>query len=171
MLGWPGAFGYISQNAAYCGVVPLHASTTPVCSTVLDVDRKPSSPTQCPAHAPLGAVTPVQSRVGTVKCADTERKVVVPRLEAYPAQLTACRLVTEVAAVAADAAARAPAPTAFSGVPGRIDPGTFELATVGAAADDGAKVKAPADSATASAPTATPTAREGFLIRSRPFTR
>jgi len=61
--------------------------------------------------------------VGTVKCAETERKVVVPRLEAYPAQLTASRLVTEVAAVAADAAARAPAPTAFSGVPGRIDPG------------------------------------------------
>src|SRR5215813_8137305 len=87
MGGYCGAFGNISQNAAYSAVVPLHAATTPVCSTVVDVDRRPSSPIQCADHAPLGAVTPVQSRVGTVKRADTKRNVVVPRLAAYPAQL------------------------------------------------------------------------------------
>ena len=36
----------------------------------------------------VAAVTPVQSTVGTVNCADTKRKVVVPKLAAYPAQLT-----------------------------------------------------------------------------------
>jgi hypothetical protein len=55
---------------------------------VVDVDLKPSSPTQCADHAPLGSVTPVQSREGAVNCADTKRKVVVPKLAAYPAQLT-----------------------------------------------------------------------------------
>jgi hypothetical protein len=94
-----------------------------------------------------------------VNCADTKRKVVVPKLAAYPAQLTDLRLVTEVAA---DAAAPGPAPTALSGVLGWIAAGTLELVT---AADAGAKAKAPAVRATARAPTATPTAREGFLIR------
>src|SRR5215475_9738854 len=83
--------------------MPSHPASRPICSTVVDEDRKPSSPTQCPDHAPLGAVTPVQSTVGTVNCADTKRKVVVPRLEAYPAQLEDCRLVTEVAATEAAA--------------------------------------------------------------------
>jgi hypothetical protein len=71
-------------------------------------------------------------------------------------------LVTEVAA---DAAAPGPAPTVLSGVLGRIDAGTFELVTVVTAADAGAKAKAPAVRATARAPTATPPAREDFLIR------
>src|SRR5215475_6351627 len=82
-------FGNISQNAAYTGVVlSLHPAITPICSTVVDVAvRKPSSPTQCADNAPLVAVTPVQSTVGTVNRADTKRKVVVRKLAAYPAQL------------------------------------------------------------------------------------
>jgi hypothetical protein len=90
MFGSFAAFGNISQNGAYTGVVlvPSHPASRPICSTVVDEDRKPSSPTQCPDHAPLAAVTPVQSTVGTVNCADTKRKVVVPKLAAYPAQLT-----------------------------------------------------------------------------------
>jgi hypothetical protein len=70
--------------------------------------------------------------------------------------------VTEVAADTADAAAPGPAPTAFSGVLGRMDAGTFEPV---AAEDAGAEAKAPAVRATATAATATPPAREGFLIR------
>jgi len=73
--------------------------------------------------------------------------------------------VTEVAAGAADAAAPGPVPTALSGVLGRIDAGTFEPVTVVTVADAGAKAKAPAVRATDRAPTATPPAREGFLIR------
>src|SRR5262249_18430053 len=63
LVGVPAGFGNISQNAAYCGVVPSHPAMTPICSTVPDVARKPSSPTPCPDHAPLAAVTPVQSTV------------------------------------------------------------------------------------------------------------
>src|SRR5215831_9750057 len=96
MFGYCGAFGNISQNGAYTCVVPSHAAIRPVCSRVLDVARRPSSPTQCADHAPLVAVTPVQSRVGTVRCADTKRKVVVPKLAAYPAQLTDWNLVIAV---------------------------------------------------------------------------
>src|SRR5215831_10567400 len=140
----------------------MHPAITPTCSTV-DRDRKPSSPIQCPDHAPWAALTPVQSTVGTVNCADTKRKVVVPRLTAYPAQLRALRLL--IAATADDAAAPGPPPTARSGVPGWIDAGTFELVAVVTAADDGAKAKAPAVRAAARAPTATPPARKGFLIR------
>src|SRR5215471_5878821 len=162
IFGYCGAFGNSSQNGAYTGVVPLHAATSPVCSTVAELALKPSSPTQCADHAPLVAVTPVQSRGGAVNCADTKRKVVVPRLAAYPAQLTDWNLVT---AAMADAAAPGPAPTAFSGLLGRIDAGTPELVTVVTAPDAGAKVKAPAVRATARAPTATPPARKGFLIR------
>jgi hypothetical protein len=73
--------------------------------------------------------------------------------------------VTEVAADTADAAAPGPAPTAFSGVLGRMDAGTFEPVAVVTAEDAGAEAKAPAVSATATAATATPPAREGFLIR------
>jgi hypothetical protein len=46
-----------------------------------------------------------------------------------------------------------------------MDAGTFELVTVVTPADAGAKAKAPAVRATAKAATATPPAREGFLIR------
>src|SRR5262249_35016856 len=141
--------------------MPSQPAIRPICSTVVDEDRKPSSPTQCPDQAPLGAVTPVQSTVGTVNCADTKRKVVVPRLEAYPAQLEDSRLVTDVAATAA--AAPSPWPTALSGVLGWIDAGTFELVAVVTAGDAGAKAKAPAVRATARAPTAMPPARKGFL--------
>ena len=67
--------------------------------------------------------------------------------------------------VATDAAAPGPAPTALSGVLGWIAAGTFELVTALTAADAGIKEKAPAVRAAARAPTATPPAREGFLIR------
>jgi hypothetical protein len=70
-----------------------------------------------------------------------------------------------VTEVATDAAAPGPAPTVFSGVLGWMDAGTFELVTVVTPADAGAKAKAPAVRATARAATATPPAREGFLIR------
>jgi hypothetical protein len=70
-----------------------------------------------------------------------------------------------VTEVAADAAAPGPAPTALNGVLGWIAAGTLELVTVVTAADAGAKAKAPAVRAVAKAPTATPTAPEGFLIR------
>src|SRR5215831_6300091 len=86
MGGYCGGFGTISQNGANTRLVPSHIATRPVCSTV--VFRRPSSPIQCADHAPVGAVTPLQSRVGAVKCADTKRNVVVPKLAAYPAQLT-----------------------------------------------------------------------------------
>jgi hypothetical protein len=49
---------------------------------------------------------------------------------------------------------------------GWIDAGTFELVAVVTTGDAGAKAKAPAVMATARAPTATPPARKGFLIRS-----
>jgi len=105
-----------------------------------------------------------------VNCADTKRKVVVRKLAAYPAQLEDRTLVTELTALIVDAAAADPVPTAFIGVPGRIDAGTPELVAVVAAGDAGAKAKAPAVRATARAPTATPPARKGFLIRILPFT-
>ena len=76
--------------------------------------------------------------------------------------------MTEVAALAA---APGPAPTAVSGVLGRINAGTFEPVTVVTAGDAGAKAKAPAVRATASGAGGDAASAEGFPHRSRPFTR
>src|SRR5215470_9910839 len=66
MLGKRGPSGNICQNGASTGVVLFsQPATSPTCSRVDDVARKPSSPTQCAENAPLGLVTPRQSSWGT----------------------------------------------------------------------------------------------------------